>query len=87
MLAAIDLTHRQANRVLQQALRARAQVEIEPRMQDRMLRGTLTKRKVLSEIKNGRGTQFDDAVAAAMVELIEAGQVIPIKGDDTTIAL
>ena len=45
MLATIDLTHRQASRVLEQALRARAQVEIEPRSQDKVLRGSLVGRE------------------------------------------
>jgi hypothetical protein len=45
MLAVIDLTHRQANRVLEQALRTRAQVELEPRRGDRSLLGQLAGRE------------------------------------------
>jgi hypothetical protein len=45
MLTAIDLTHRQATRVLEQALRARARVQLEPRMRDQTLCGTLTGRE------------------------------------------
>ena len=45
MLAAIDLTHRQATRVLEQALRARARVEIEPRMQEQTICGLLVSRE------------------------------------------
>jgi len=45
MLAAIDLTHRQAARVLEQALRARARVQLEPRMRDQTLCGTLSGRE------------------------------------------
>jgi len=44
MLAAIDLTARQAARVLREALQTRAQMEIEPRSRDVTLVGNLTAR-------------------------------------------
>lgn len=45
MLAAIDLTHKQAARVLEQALRSRARLEIEPRRRRETLTGNLAGRE------------------------------------------
>jgi len=53
----------------------------------RSYRGELTDKKVLHEIEEGSGTQFDEAAANAMLELIRAGLLTPIEGDDTTVAL
>jgi putative nucleotidyltransferase with HDIG domain len=53
----------------------------------RSYRGALAEKKVISEIKKGRGTQFDLSAAQAMLDLIDTGQVMPIEGDDTTVSL
>jgi putative nucleotidyltransferase with HDIG domain len=53
----------------------------------RSYRGSLRKTKVLREIQNGSGTQFDESAASAMVELIKANEVSPIEGNDTTVTL
>lgn len=53
----------------------------------RSYRSALTKRKVMSELDKGRGSQFDVSVAEAMLELIQAGHVTPIEGNDTTVTL
>jgi HD-GYP domain-containing protein (c-di-GMP phosphodiesterase class II) len=53
----------------------------------RSYRGSLSKQQVVTELSQGRGTQFDSTVAAAMLELVESGQVAPIEGNDTTVTL
>jgi putative nucleotidyltransferase with HDIG domain len=53
----------------------------------RSYRGSLRKAKVLRELQNGCGSQFDEKAAVAMVELIKANEVSPIEGNDTTVTL
>jgi putative nucleotidyltransferase with HDIG domain len=53
----------------------------------RSYRGSLSKKQVVSELSQGRGTQFDNSAAEAMLELVESGRVAPIEGNDTTVTL
>ena len=53
----------------------------------RPYRRRMAKKKVLSEIKGGRGTQFDPAAAEAMLKLIRAGSLSPLIGENTTVVL
>jgi putative nucleotidyltransferase with HDIG domain len=53
----------------------------------RSYRGARTKRKVVSELRKGCNSQYDPAAAEAMLDLIKAGQVTPLEGNDTTITL
>lgn len=53
----------------------------------RPYRGVLSRKKVISEIEGGSGTQFDAAAATALLDLIRAGQLSPIESGDTTVRL
>lgn len=53
----------------------------------RSYRGSLSKQQVVTELSQGKGTQFDNQAASAMLELVESGQVAPIEGNDTTVTL
>jgi putative two-component system response regulator len=53
----------------------------------RSYRGSLSKKQVVGELSQGKGSQFDSSAAEAMLELVESGQVAPIEGDDTTVTL
>lgn len=50
----------------------------------RPYRGAFRKEKVVSQIKEGKGSQFDGTAAEAMLELVQTDQVVPIVGDGAT---
>lgn len=52
----------------------------------RSYRGSLNKKKVINEIEEGLGTQFDASAGGAMLELLRAGLISPIKDNDTTVS-